>query len=73
MHLRCRGRCDGTDVERLLDRALADRFTDYVTIHTARPGCLLCRVERPDRVYLGIPEHPPIARPEKERRVMFLP
>ena len=27
--------CDGTDVERLLDRALADRRTDYVNIHTA--------------------------------------
>ena len=38
--------CDGTDVERLLDRALADRRTDYVNIHTARPGCFLCRVER---------------------------
>ena len=38
--------CDGTDVERLLDRALADRLTDYVNIHTARPGCFLCRVER---------------------------
>ena len=38
--------CDGTDVERLLDRALADRRTDFVNIHTARPGCLLCRVER---------------------------
>jgi NDP-sugar pyrophosphorylase family protein len=37
---------DGTDVERLLDRALADRRTDYVNIHTARPGCFLCRVER---------------------------
>ena len=38
--------CDGTNVEPLLDRALADRRTDYVNIHTARPGCLLCRVER---------------------------
>ena len=38
--------CDGTDVERLLDRALADHHTDYVNIHTARPGCFLCRVER---------------------------
>jgi len=38
--------CDGTDVERLLDRALADHRTDYVNIHTARPGCFLCRVER---------------------------
>jgi hypothetical protein len=38
--------CDGTDVERLLERALTDRRTDYVNIHTARPGCFLCRVER---------------------------
>jgi hypothetical protein len=38
--------CDGTEVERLLDRALADRRTDYVNIHTARPGSFLCRVER---------------------------
>ncbi|HEX3537459.1 MAG TPA: DUF1203 domain-containing protein [Stellaceae bacterium] len=38
--------CDGNDVERLLDRALADRRTDCVNIHTARPGCFLCRVER---------------------------
>jgi hypothetical protein len=37
---------DGTDVERLLDRALADRRTDYVNIHAARSGCFLCRVER---------------------------
>jgi hypothetical protein len=38
--------CDGTDIERLLDRALADRRTDYLNIHTARSGCFLCRVER---------------------------
>jgi len=38
--------CDAAYVERLLDRALADRRTDYVNIHTARPGCFLCRVER---------------------------
>jgi hypothetical protein len=38
--------CDGTEVERLLDRALADRRTDYVNINTARPGSFLCRVER---------------------------
>ena len=30
--------CDGTDVERLLDRALAEGRTDYVNIHTARPA-----------------------------------
>jgi hypothetical protein len=38
--------CDGTDVERLLDRALGDCRTGYINIHTARPGCFLCRVER---------------------------
>ena len=38
--------CDGTEVERLLDRALTDRRTDYVNIHAARPGCFLRRVER---------------------------
>jgi hypothetical protein len=35
--------CDGTEVERLLERALADRRTDYVNIDTARPGCFLGR------------------------------
>jgi uncharacterized protein DUF1203 len=38
--------CEGTEVERLLDRALVNRRTDYVNIHTARPGCFLCRVDR---------------------------
>jgi hypothetical protein len=38
--------CDGSDVERLIDRALADCRTDFANIHTARPGCFLCRVER---------------------------
>ena len=38
--------CEGTTAERLLDRALDDSRTDYVNIHTARPGCFLCRVER---------------------------
>jgi len=37
---------DGREIESLLDRALADRRTDFVNIHTARPGCFLCRVER---------------------------
>ena len=37
---------EGGNVEVLIDRALADRPTDYVTIHTARPGCFLCRAER---------------------------
>jgi len=38
--------CNGTEVAQLLDRALVDRRTDYVNIHTARPGCFLCRVDR---------------------------
>jgi hypothetical protein len=33
-------------VDRLLRRALADDRTDFVNVHTARPGCLLCQVER---------------------------
>ena len=30
----------------LLDRCLADERTHYVNIHTGRPGCFLCRVQR---------------------------
>ena len=37
---------EGHAVAPLLDRALADPRTRFVNIHTARPGCLLCRVER---------------------------
>jgi hypothetical protein len=37
---------DGHEVDALLDRCLADPRTDFVNIHTARPGCFLCRVER---------------------------
>ncbi len=37
---------DGVAVDAALERALADRRTQFVNIHTARPGCLLCRVER---------------------------
>ena len=29
----------------MIDRALADRRTDCVNIHTARPGCFLCRAK----------------------------
>lgn len=36
----------GADAGPPLARALADPRTDFVNIHTARPGCLLCRVER---------------------------
>jgi hypothetical protein len=35
----------GTEVDAPLARALADDRTSFVNIHTARPGCLLCRVE----------------------------
>jgi hypothetical protein len=38
--------CAGEDVDGPLNRALADPRTDFVNIHTARPGCLLSRVER---------------------------
>jgi len=37
---------DGGEVDWLINRALADARTDYVNIHTARPKCFLCRVER---------------------------
>jgi hypothetical protein len=37
---------DGDGIEAPLARALDDRRTSFVNIHTARPGCLLCRVER---------------------------
>ena len=37
---------DGAAVEAPLFRALADGRTGFVNVHTARPGCLLCRVER---------------------------
>ena len=37
---------EGGDVAPLLDRALADPRCRFVNIHTARPGCLLCRVEK---------------------------
>lgn len=38
--------CEGTEVDEPLARALADDRTAYVNIHTAKPGCWLCRVER---------------------------
>jgi hypothetical protein len=37
---------DGPAVEGPLQRALADPRTSFVNLHTAKPGCLLCRVER---------------------------
>jgi hypothetical protein len=38
--------CDGADVDEALLRALSDPRTDFVNIHTAKPGCMLCRAER---------------------------
>jgi hypothetical protein len=38
--------CDGATVDAPLERALSDTRTAFVNIHTARPGCLLARVER---------------------------
>lgn len=38
--------CAGRDVDAPLERALADARTAFVNVHTARPGCLLARVER---------------------------
>jgi hypothetical protein len=38
--------CRGTKVEAPLERALGDSRTGYVNIHTAGPGCFLCRAER---------------------------
>ena len=37
---------EGDDVDASLARALDDGRTRFVNIHTAKPGCLLCRVER---------------------------
>jgi hypothetical protein len=36
----------GDHLQPLLERCLADPRTEYVNIHTGRPGCFLCRVER---------------------------
>ena len=38
--------CWGEEVDEPLRRALDDGRTAFVNIHTARPGCLLARVER---------------------------
>lgn len=38
--------CPGADVGAPLERALADARTAFINVHTARPGCLLSRVER---------------------------
>ncbi|HMN70675.1 MAG TPA: DUF1203 domain-containing protein [Rhodoblastus sp.] len=36
----------GSDVDKPLANALADSRTAFVNVHTARPGCMLARVER---------------------------
>lgn len=36
----------GTAVDPFLTRAIGDARTKFVNIHTAKPGCLLCRMER---------------------------
>ena len=38
--------CPGAEVDAPLLRALDDPRTAFVNVHTARPGCLLSRVER---------------------------
>jgi hypothetical protein len=38
--------CEGTEVDAPLQRALADPRTAFVSLHTAKPGCMLCQVER---------------------------
>ena len=36
----------GKEVAALLDRRLADPRTAFIMVHTARPGCMLTRIER---------------------------
>ena len=36
----------GDRLETLLERCFADERTRFANIHTGRPGCFLCRVER---------------------------
>ncbi|MBV8913721.1 MAG: DUF1203 domain-containing protein [Acetobacteraceae bacterium] len=38
--------CAGQDVDAPLERALDDERTAFVSVHTARPGCMLAQVER---------------------------
>ncbi len=37
---------DGNEIDHALTRALDDPRTAFVNVHTAKPGCMLCRVER---------------------------
>ena len=42
--------CAGAALDAPLDQALSDPRTAFVNIHTARPGCMLARIEaRPHR------------------------
>jgi len=36
----------GADLEAPLGRALDDPRTAFLSVHTARPGCMLCQIER---------------------------
>ncbi|HWE73200.1 MAG TPA: DUF1203 domain-containing protein [Stellaceae bacterium] len=36
----------GDRIEALLERCFADERTRFANVHTGRPGCFLCRVER---------------------------
>lgn len=38
--------CEGGEADAPLRRALDDARTSFVNVHTAKPGCLLCRVDR---------------------------
>lgn len=40
--------CAGAEVTAPLVRAISDTRTAFLNVHTARPGCLLSRVERAD-------------------------
>jgi hypothetical protein len=37
---------DGREVDGIVERCLSESRTAYVNVHTARPGCLLCTIER---------------------------
>lgn len=36
----------GSGIEAAITRAIGDARTKFVNVHTAKPGCLLSRVER---------------------------
>ena len=37
---------EGPEIDPSLTRAMTDERTSFVNVHTAKPGCLLCRVEK---------------------------